>query len=80
MEEIQNEYQLSSPFKENVCVIKGKIEDHIIISVPRDMTNLSAKELFGKLPEEWRDKVLIVSENIKFVQTQRIKKQEVSLC
>lgn len=53
-------------------IVKGKIEDHVIVSVSPNMSQRSANELVVKLGETIKKPTIIVTHNIQFLRAQKI--------
>lgn len=71
--EVLEEGQEERKFHDTQCLIKGKVEDHIIVSVPIEMSANSADILKEELVKEFgTDKIIIVTHNIQFLKFHRV--------
>lgn len=76
---MEDESQLDSPFPDKGVVVEGHIQDKIIISVPVDMSHNAVRQLLEQAPEDWRDKLIITTNNIKFMRAKYVEKGAVKL-
>ena len=59
-----------------VYSIVGEIEDHLVVSIPTSTTHNTAKLLRDKLVEVAKKPVLIVTDNIHFLQVNRLQPKD----
>ena len=63
----------------NEFEIEGRLEDHVVISVPPTMTERSVRELLENLSKKISAPVIVVTHNISFLKARRMTAREVSL-
>jgi len=79
VEPISDEKQLDIPFNEEKkhSIITHELDNVMIVSVSPDMTHGAVQQLQECFPEEWKDrKVLVVTDNIKFLRCKRIRQKD----
>lgn len=58
-------------------IIRGKLQDHIIVSLPVTASYRAASELREKLISELKKPVIVVTHNVNFLKVEKLGRKEV---